>query len=241
MNQDLKNISPTLGKVVLIPVPLAAGALHTLSIASAEVCKPIQHFFVEHVREARRILKQIVPEIVIDQLHFSETNNNTTLDIPLFKSWLAQGHTVGIMSDAGCPGIADPGATLVAIAHQMGAKVEALSGPSSILMALMLSGFNGQNFAFWGYLPIKEPERSKKIKSLESLSQSHNQTQIFIETPYRNQALLQDLIKNCQDTTELCVAQHLCAEDEQVIRKTIKNWKKNQITLLKVPSIFILK
>jgi 16S rRNA (cytidine1402-2'-O)-methyltransferase len=204
------------------------------------VCKRIQYFFVENLREARRFLKQIDKEINIDELHFSETNRNATLDLSLFKKWLLEGKEVGVLSDAGCPGIADPGAELAAVAQQMGARVIPLTGPSSILLALMASGLNGQSFAFNGYLPVKEPERAKKIKVLEVLSNKENQTQIFIETPYRNNALLQDLTRHCTAKTLLTVAINIGAADEKIITKNIAQWSASDITLAKQPAIFLI-
>jgi 16S rRNA (cytidine1402-2'-O)-methyltransferase len=224
----------------MIPVPLAENAMHTLPAEVSVVCKRIQYFFVENLREARRFLKQIDKEINIDELHFSETNRNATLDLSLFKKWLLEGKEVGVLSDAGCPGIADPGAELAAVAQQMGARVIPLTGPSSILLALMASGLNGQSFAFNGYLPVKEPERAKKIKVLEVLSNKENQTQIFIETPYRNNALLQDLTRHCTAKTLLTVAINIGAADEKIITKNIAQWSASDITLAKQPAIFLI-
>jgi 16S rRNA (cytidine1402-2'-O)-methyltransferase len=224
----------------MIPVPLAENAMHTVPAEVSVVCKRIQYFFVENLREARRFLKQIDKEINIDELHFSETNRNATLDLSLFKKWLLEGKEVGVLSDAGCPGIADPGAELAAVAQQMGARVIPLTGPSSILLALMASGLNGQSFAFNGYLPVKEPERAKKIKVLEVLSNKENQTQIFIETPYRNNALLQDLTRHCTAKTLLTVAINIGAADEKIITKNIAQWSASDITLAKQPAIFLI-
>lgn len=231
---------PTLGCLYMIPVPLAENAMHTLPAEVTVICKRIQYFFVENLREARRFLKQIDKEINIDELHFSETNRNATLDISLLKKWLSEGKEVGVLSDAGCPGIADPGAELAAAAQELGASVKPLTGPSSILLALMASGLNGQSFAFNGYLPVKEPERGKKIKSLEAQSSKENQTQIFIETPYRNNAMLQDLVRHCTAKTLLTVAINICASDEKIITKSIAQWSAEPINLLKQPAIFLI-
>lgn len=227
------------GTLYMIPVPLAAEAMHTLAPEVGERCKALRYFFVENIREARRFLKAIDRDIDIDTLSFSETNRNTELDTTQLKSWLQQGFDVGVLSDAGCPGIADPGAELAAAAHSIGADICPLTGPSSVLLALMASGLNGQSFAFNGYLPVKEPERSKKIKSLELLSSKENQTQIFIETPYRNNALFQDLLRHGQGKTRLCLAVNITAPNQYIRTKTIAAWAKENISLPKEPAIFL--
>lgn len=229
-----------LGSLYLIPVPLAENAVHTLSPEIFTHCKRIKYFFVENLREARRFLKLIDKDINIDELNFSETNRNTNLDISLLQKLLRQGIDVGVLSDAGCPGIADPGAELASAAQEMGANVKPLTGPSSILLALMASGLNGQNFAFNGYLPVKEPERGKKIKALELQSAKENQTQIFIETPYRNNAILHDLLRHCGPKTKLCVAINICAADENITTRSIENWRKTTVELPKQPAIFLV-
>jgi 16S rRNA (cytidine1402-2'-O)-methyltransferase len=230
-----------LGSLILIPVPLAENALHTLPSEISMYCKKLKYFFVENVRESRRFLKQIDASIDIDKLHFSETNKNTLLDKNLCKQWLLEGKDVGVMSDAGCPGIADPGAELCGMAQEMGAKVIPLVGPNSILLVLMASGLNGQNFAFNGYLPQKDPERSKKIKAVELHSSKEKQSQVFIETPYRNNALLQDFLKNCSPKTMLCIGLNVTSNEEKIITKSIDEWKKVNINLPKQPAIFILQ
>jgi 16S rRNA (cytidine1402-2'-O)-methyltransferase len=227
------------GTLYMIPVPLAEHALHTLAPEVVERCRILKYFFVENIREARRFLKAVDREIDIDHLSFSETNRNTALDTAQLKTWLQQGFDVGVLSDAGCPGIADPGAELAAAAHSIHALIRPLTGPSSILLALMASGLNGQSFAFNGYLPVKEPERGKKIKTLELHSSKENQTQIFIETPYRNNAMLQDLLKHCQTKTQLCIAVNITAADQAITTKSIGEWTKEKISLPKQPAIFL--
>lgn len=227
------------GTLYMIPVPLSTEGMHTLAPEVGQHCKALKHFFVENIREARRFLKATDRDIDIDTLSFSETNRNTELDIRQLKTWLQQGFDVGVLSDAGCPGIADPGAELAAAAHGIGANVCPLTGPSSILLALMASGLNGQSFAFNGYLPVKEPERSKKIKSLELHSSKENQTQIFIETPYRNNAILQDLLRHCQAKTRLCIAVNITAPDQHIRTKTVAEWVKENTSLPKQPAIFL--
>jgi 16S rRNA (cytidine1402-2'-O)-methyltransferase len=233
-------MSHSKGIVYLIPIPIAEGALQTLSPEIAQHTLEIKHYFVENIRTARRFLKALHPSIVIDELQFSEIDKHEGPDTGLLRKWLKEGHQVGIMSESGCPGIADPGADMAAVAHTMGAQVIPLTGPSSLLLALMASGLNGQSFCFSGYLPVKEPERSKKIKLLEQTSKKERQTQLFIETPYRNNPLLEDLLKNCEAGTKLCIAQNITAPNAYIKTQTITDWKKNKPTLEKLPAIFLI-
>lgn len=228
------------GKIYLIPIPIADGATHTLSPEILETSFQVKHFFVENLRTARRFLKSIHPSLVIDEIQFSVIDKHEGPDTGLFKSWVTAGHSVGIMSEAGCPGIADPGAKLVTIAHEMSAQVVPLTGPNSITLALMASGLNGQSFCFHGYLPVKDPARSKKITELEQHSKRENQTQIFIETPYRNKAILSDLLKNCNNNTLLCIAQNITAEDAFIKTQTVSEWKKLNPELGKSPAVFLM-
>lgn len=228
------------GTVYLIPIPVAEGALHTLSPEILKHTLEIKHFFAENVRTARRFLKALHPALVIEEINFSEIDKREGADMSVLKQWLNEGHSIGIMSEAGCPGIADPGAEVVAVAHRMGAKVVPLTGPSSLLLALMASGLNGQSFCFSGYLPVKDPDRSQRIKALELISRKEKQTQLFIETPYRNNALLDELLKHCGNETRLCVAQNITAPDEYIRTMTINDWKKNKPTLQKQPAIFLI-
>lgn len=224
----------------LIPVPLAEHALHTLSPEVATVTAGLQYYFAENVRTARRFLRALHPDLEIEPLIFSEIDKNTGPDIPLLIRWLKEGKNIGVLSEAGCPGLADPGAELVAAAHKAGATVVPLTGPNSMVLALMASGLNGQSFCFNGYLPVKEPERSKKIKALEALSQRENQTQLFIETPYRNNRILEDLLRNCRDNTLLCIAQNITAPDAAIRTQHIADWKRQKPTLEKQPAVFLL-
>jgi 16S rRNA (cytidine1402-2'-O)-methyltransferase len=227
------------GTLYLIPLPIAEDALQTLSPAVTTKTSEVTHFFVENLRTARRFLKALHPSIIIDSLHFSEIDKHKGADIPTLKKWLKAGIDVGIMSESGCPGIADPGSELVAVAQDLNAAVIPLVGPNSIILALMASGLNGQSFCFHGYLPVKEPFRSQRIKHLEQLSKKENQTQIFIETPYRNNQLLADFLKNCSDSLRLCIAQNITAENQSIKTKTIAAWKKQKPTLEKVPTVFL--
>lgn len=225
--------------VYLIPIPIAEGALHTLSPEIGEYVLQIKHYFVENIRTARRFLKALQPSIVIDELQFSEIDKHNGPDMHQLNQWLKDGKTIGVMSEAGCPGIADPGAEIVAVAQRAGAKVVPLVGPNSIVLALMASGLNGQSFSFQGYLPVKEPARSQKIKQLETASRKEHQTQIFIETPYRNNQLLDDLLKNCAPGTRLCIAQNITASNQFIRTQSIDAWKKQKPALEKLPAVFL--
>ena len=186
-------------------------------------------------------MKQVNREINIDDCTFFEINKHTEeSDLPKFLEPLVQGKNMAVISEAGCPGVADPGADVVRLAHNKGCKVVPVVGPSSILLALMASGLNGQNFAFRGYLPVKQNERSKVIQHLDKKVRSNGQTQIFIETPYRNNQLTVDLIKNCSSNTLLCIAANLTAENEYIQTKSIQHWKGNVRDLHKIPVIFLI-
>ena len=178
--------------------------------------------------------------MVMESLNISEIDKHSGPDRQLFKKLLTNGQHIGIMSEAGCPGIADPGAELVHIAHTIGATVVPLTGPNSLVLALMASGLNGQSFAFNGYLPVKDPQRSKKIKELEARSAKEKQTQLFIETPYRNNHLLDDLLRHCLPYTQICIAQNITAENALVITKTVADLKKNKPIMEKLPAVFLM-
>ncbi len=231
----------TKATVFLIPVPIADGANHTLSPDVAAQTALLRHYFVENVRTARRFLRSLHPALVIDEIQFSEIDKHNGPDIALLRKWLKEGKNVGIMSESGCPGIADPGAELIAIAQQMQAHVSPLVGPSSLLLALMASGLNGQSFAFTGYLPVKDPMRAKRIKELEAISVKEKQTQLFIETPYRNNPMLADLIKTCNPKTMICIAQNITAPDAYIKTKSAAEWSKEIPVLVKAPAVFLLQ
>jgi 16S rRNA (cytidine1402-2'-O)-methyltransferase len=228
------------GTLYLIPIPIAEGALQTLSPEITTYTGQIVHYFVENVRTARRFLRSLHKTLVIDSVQFSEIDKHTGPDTTLLRKWLKEGLNVGLMSEAGCPGVADPGADLVAIAHSAGAKVIPLVGPDSLILALMASGLNGQSFSFTGYIPVKEPLRSKRIKDLEALSAKETQTQIFIETPYRNDHLLADLLTHCNPKTRLCIAMNITAPEAYIKTKTIAGWSNDKPTLGKNPAVFLL-
>lgn len=200
-----------------------------------------RYFIVENTRTARRFMKQVNREIDIDVCTFFEINKRTkSAEIPDFLKPLEDGHNIAVISEAGCPGVADPGAEVVKIAHQKGFRVVPIVGPSSILLALMASGMNGQDFAFKGYLPVKPMERTKQIALLEKRATTQGQTQIFIETPYRNNQLIADLLKTCGANTLLCIAANITGENEFIATKTIAQWKKGVPELHKQPVIFLL-
>lgn len=226
----------------LIPVPLGETPIEqVLPSYNTEVIRKIQYFIVENERTARRFLKKTEPSINIDGLTFYTLNKHTSpQEISGFLKPVGEGNSVGIISEAGCPAIADPGADIVAIAQQKNIPVVPLVGPSSILMALMASGFNGQSFAFNGYLPIDNDKKIKAIRDYEQRIYSENQTQLFIETPYRNGKLLDDLIKNCKSSTKLCIAADITCENEYIKTKSIGEWKKQIPDLSKRPCLFVL-
>jgi 16S rRNA (cytidine1402-2'-O)-methyltransferase len=226
--------------IYMMPVPIAEGAVETLSPQVKEVAGKLKYFIVENLRTARRTLKLMHPQLVIDDLHFSEIDKHSGLDTQTLKEWLKAGYEIGVLSEAGCPGIADPGAEIAGIAQQMGAKIIPLTGPNSIILALMASGLNGQSFAFHGYLPVKEPGRSQRIKQLEAISARERQTQIFIETPYRNGQLLTEVTKNCQPKTRLCIALDITGSSEKIITQTIGDWKQKPVELGKHPAVFLI-
>ena len=201
----------------------------------------IKHFIVENVRTARRFLKKNNPSTVIDELQFYELNKHTSPEqISAYLAPLAKGESVGLLSEAGCPAVADPGADIVAIAQQKNYSVVPLVGPSSLLMALMASGFNGQSFAFHGYLPIDAALRTERIRMLESRIYSENQTQLFIETPYRNNKLMGDFVRICRPTTKLCVAANITCDDEYIRTRPVKEWATDMPDLNKKPTIFLI-
>lgn len=227
--------------VYLIPSVLHETATATIPTYVREAVSQCQVFFVENERSARRFLKSIWKEMVIDNYTWvliDKTNNIATLGA--FNKHLKENKTIGIISEAGCPGVADPGQVLVEAAHVAGATIKPLVGPSSILLALMASGMNGQQFQFVGYLPIDSAQRSKTIKDLEAESAKKNCTQLFIETPYRNNQLLETLIKTGKPTTKLCIAADITAPTEYIHTKTLAEWKRQSPDLHKRPTLFCM-
>lgn len=231
-----------MASLYLIPTSLGDTSFdRILPDYNTKVVSDLRYFIVEDVRTARRFLKKSNPAIVIDNLTFFTLNQHTTAEnISSFLQPLFEGNDMGVLSEAGCPAIADPGADVVAIAQKNNFRVVPLVGPSSILLALMASGFNGQSFAFNGYLPIQPSERSKTLRKLESKCFSDNQSQIFIETPYRNMKMLEEILNTCHPATQLCIAADITLETEFIKTKKILDWKKNVPDLNKKPCIFIL-
>ena len=226
----------------LIPVTLGDTELRrVLPDYNRDVILGIRHFIVENVRTARRFLKKVEPSIVIDDLVFYELNKHTSPEqVSGYLKPLAAGEPVGVISEAGCPAVADPGADVVALAQRKGYPVVPLVGPSSILLSVMASGFNGQSFAFHGYLPIDAGERVAAIKRLEGRIYTENQTQLFIETPYRNRKLAEELIKLCRPSTKLCIASNLTCADEFVRTRPVKEWAGKLPDMDKKPTIFLI-
>jgi 16S rRNA (cytidine1402-2'-O)-methyltransferase len=230
-----------MGKLYLIPTTLGDTSIDQVIPKDVQELIPtIKHFIVENIRTARRYLKKVDSSINIDELKFYELNKHSSPNEISGYLKAIKENDIGIISEAGCPGVADPGADVVKLAHEKGIHVIPMVGPSSILMSLMASGFNGQNFAFNGYLPIKANERAKKIKQLDTRSLSENQTQIFIEAPYRNNKLVEDLIQNCSPGTKLCIAMDITMESEFIKTLPVKSWKKIDVDLHKKPAIFLL-
>ncbi|MFD2583171.1 SAM-dependent methyltransferase [Pedobacter vanadiisoli] len=229
------------GTLYLIPVPLAEEVAHkTFTPYLVDTINQIDTYIVENSKTARRFLKEAGLKTPQKDLIVHDYGKHNRKDLGQFFTELVAGKDVGLMSEAGCPGIADPGADIVAEAHKRGIKVVPLVGPSSILLALMASGFNGQSFAFWGYLPIDKEQRTKRIKDLDISASRYKQTQIFIETPFRNNQLFEEVLKSCKPNTQVCVASNLTAPDEFIKTQSVYNWRKENIDLHKQPTIFLL-
>jgi 16S rRNA (cytidine1402-2'-O)-methyltransferase len=226
----------------LIPVTLGETSIEqVLPTYNKDIITGISHFIVEDVRSARRFLKKVEKSIDIDALTFYTLNKHTDpKEIGSYLQPLTEGKPMGVISEAGCPAVADPGADVVAIAQRKGLKVVPLVGPSSIIMSVMGSGFNGQSFAFHGYLPIEPAERAKRLKQLETRIYTENQTQLFIETPYRNNKMVDEIMKHCKPQTKLCIAAGITCENEYIRTRTIKEWKGKVPDLSKTPCIFLL-
>lgn len=229
-------------KVYLVPTVLHDDekAMEALPAYLLNAIKDCHVFFTENEKTARRFFKKLWKEMVIDNYAWHTIHKAEQSVKAAFVQCLKEGKNIGIVSEAGCPGIADPGQLLISLAQQMNAKVVPLVGPSSILLALMASGMNGQSFQFVGYLPIEEGERRKSVKELEEYSFKKNSTQIFIETPYRNNQLFKTLLETCKHETRICVAADITSSKEHIQTKTVKEWKQVNIELHKKPVIFLL-
>ena len=230
------------GKLYLVPIPLGnCSSEFVIPNDVSRIISNLNHFIVENTRTARRYIRSMDAQKNIDKITFFVLNKHTQpRDMEAFLDPANNGYNMGIISEAGVPAIADPGAELVSLAHETGIEVIPLVGPSSILLSLMASGLNGQSFTFHGYLPIKNNERIQKLKSIEKESQKENKTQIFMETPYRNNKLFADILKTCKIKTRLCVASNITLKDEYIKTKTIEKWKQEEINLHKKPTVFLL-
>lgn len=230
------------GQLFLIPTMLGDTApLEVLPISIKQTIENIDFYIAENEKTARRFIKRISPGKSQPSLHFNILNKYTDpSELPTFLDPCLDGISVGLLSEAGCPGIADPGADVVKLAHQKDISVVPLVGPSSIVLAMMASGMNGQSFAFNGYLPIDSTERSKAIKKFERLSRESQQSQAFIETPYRNEKLFEEFLKRLHPSTEICVAVDITLETQVIKTKTVTEWKKTTLDLQKRPAVFII-
>jgi len=230
------------GKLILIPNLIGEENFQdSITKKIVQTIKKTNFYIVENTRSARRYIKKIVPEKSIEEIIFFAYGKHNTFNIEEdFLQNILSGNDIGLISEAGVPAVADPGSKIVEYAHQYNIKVIPLVGASSILLALMSSGMNGQNFAFNGYLPIEKKDQIKKIKYLENISKKTNQTQIFMETPYRNNKLFKTLISVCNNNTKLCIATNITQDNESIITKDIREWKTLKINIDKQPSIFLI-
>jgi len=226
--------------IYLIPSVLDESAIHTIPPYIIDAVKECKVIFAENERTARRFLKAMDRQIIIDDYEWFTIHKAEEELVNEFRQKIKEEKNIAIISEAGCPGIADPGQVLIAAAQEMDAIIKPLVGPSSILLALMASGMNGQQFEFVGYLPIDSLERNKAITALEVSSQKKNSTQVFIETPYRNNQLIETLLKICRPSTKLCIAAELTSPTEFIKTKTIADWRKEKPDFHKKPVIFLL-
>ena len=229
------------GKLYLIPTPLGENAVHTIPLYVIEKIHKLDFFIAERAKTARAFIKTTEPKKAFADLTFFELNKRTTPEeIATFLKPAEIGNDMGLLSEAGCPGVADPGAEIVKMAHEKGIEVIPFVGPSSILLALMSSGMNGQGFSFQGYLSAKKPELSKDLNRLEQLSRKYRQTQIFIETPYRNDRMLKFLVKNLNPNIKLCVAKDITGDEESITTRRVSDWKNLDFQIGKIPTIFLI-
>lgn len=233
-----------LGTLYLIPTLLGVTkAEQVIPQGTLEIVRNIRFFVVENVRTARRMLSKMNMTCPIDELSFVELDKHDKSNNPDLMTYLGEalnGNDIGLMSEAGTPCVADPGALIVELAHQAGIKVVPLTGPNAMILALMASGFNGQSFSFHGYLPIKSQERVIALRNLERRSAANNETQMFIETPFRNNAMIEEIIKTCHNNTMLCVACNITTAEEEIVSKPISEWKKIKKDWNKKPAVFLI-
>ncbi|HKL92857.1 MAG: SAM-dependent methyltransferase [Bacteroidales bacterium] len=230
------------GKIYLFPVPIAETPIeHVLPAYNRDCLAGIRHFIVEDIRTARRFLKKVDPQFEVDACSFYLLNKHTAAtELNQYLTRIKEGFDMGILSESGCPAIADPGADIVRMAQEMDVEVIPLVGPSSILLALMASGFNGQRFCFEGYLPVDKDQRAKSLKQLEQRSYQEDMSLLFIETPYRNQKMLEDLLLHLRPQTRVGFAYDVTGPDAWIKSKSVAEWKKHRPTLDKKPCIFML-
>ena len=231
------------GKLYLVPTLLGAtSAEYVIPQGTLDKVRTLRFFVVENIRTARRMLSKMQMPCPIDELTFVELDKHNPVnpDLMTYLGEALDGNDIGLMSEAGTPCVADPGALIVELAHQAGIQVVPLTGPNAMILALMASGFNGQSFCFHGYLPIKNPERAQKIKALEHKSLTNDETEMFIETPFRNNAMIEDIIRNCHPNTMLCVASNITMEDEKIISRPITEWKSIKYDWNKKPAVFLI-
>lgn len=230
------------GQLFLIPSSLGDNTTHTIPMHTQAVTHELRHFIAERAKTARHFLKALGTPVPFGEMTFFELNKKTAPEeVAAFLQPALEGHDIGLLSEAGCPGVADPGALAVAAAHRLGIAVVPLVGPSSILLSLMASGLNGQSFAFQGYLGVKKPDRIRDLKRLESLALRHDQTQLFIETPYRNMAMIEDALQALSPATRFCIAANLTLPNEYIQTHTVQEWHNRTIPdLHKQPAIFLI-
>lgn len=233
----------TKGKLYLIPTPLGENALESIPAYVIDILHSLDIFIAERAKTARQFIKTTNPVKPFSDLTFHELNKRTDpAERNHFLDAAEKGQHIGLLSEAGCPGVADPGAVIVKMAHYRGIEIVPLVGPSSILLALMASGMNGQNFAFQGYLSPKKPDLARGLKRLEQLSAKQKQTQIFIETPYRNMGLIEQALQTLQDNTRFCIAADLTLPTQYVVAKSVKDWKKTKLpNFHKRPALFLIE
>ena len=234
-------ISPSLGKLYLIPTPIADQTYNqVVPNYNQQIIHTISYFLAEDINIAAKYIKKAEHPTHFSRLYFTCIDKHFVEDIENYMQPLKEGQHIGIFSEAGCPGIADPGAIATKYAHKNDIEVIPLVGPCSILLALMASGFNGQNFTFHGYLPIDKKEKRDTIRKIEMLASQNGYTQIFIETPYRNESILETLLETCRPNTWLCIGKNITAANGWIKSKTIQDWHKNKPTLHKTPTVFLL-
>lgn len=224
----------------IIPSALSTENINCIPQETIDVIKSLDTFYIEDLRTARRFLRKVDRTFDIDGSTFLMINEHTNQDLSKAEGFFKQKKNIGLLSDCGCPAVADPGKDLIEIAHKNNIEVKPLVGPNSILMALMASGFNGQSFSFEGYLPNKQPALNKRIVEVENNSRNQKKTYLFIETPYRNNQLKEKLIEKLNPNTRLCIAANLTAPDEIIVSKTIKEWKNTTADFHKKPAVFVI-